>query len=392
MSKKSVFIIKNNLSFINGILEMIAKKASFRLVSVDLDELLQDHNHEKTIKEGGQTNIFVVIESGWYEKNNKKLSRFFANVCNTTFSNYIYVHKDDKFLTDKEFILGKKNCWYFSEDMDEAGQAISFISYIANLFEKVIISARLTDYIIDSFKEAVYSEILVRKNKEIEHLNKELEKKNKIDYLTNLYNRKALYDFLDLERKRTLRDLWRLDAYVELSQAAYQGKVNIQFSENRPRGSLSEHFGVFSIMMIDIDNFKAVNDKYGHLVGDSVLKTLGELLLNESILRENDIAGRFGGEEFVIILPETNSEHALEPATRLAERFRNIAFITGEDQEEEFYVTLSIGISQYHEDDKTNDEIIHRADKALYYAKRHGKGKVIIYERVFDNGDEIPES
>ena len=133
--------------------------------------------------------------------------------------------------------------------------------------------------------------------------------------------------------------------------------------------------------MIDIDNFKSVNDKYGHLVGDEVLRTLGDIIINDHILRENDIAGRFGGEEFIIILPETNSINALEPATRLVDKFKNIAFSDNKDGN--FTITLSVGISEYYPNDKTNDDIIRRADKALYFAKKHGKGKVIVYENVF---------
>ena len=112
-----------------------------------------------------------------------------------------------------------------------------------------------------------------------------------------------------------------------------------------------------------------------------MLRTLGDLLINDHILRENDIAGRFGGEEFIIILPETNSVNALEPATRLVEKFKNIAFSDNKDGN--FSITLSVGISEYHPNDKTNDDIIRRADKALYFAKKHGKGKVIVYENVF---------
>ena len=138
--------------------------------------------------------------------------------------------------------------------------------------------------------------------------------------------------------------------------------------------------------MIDIDNFKAVNDKYGHLIGDEVLRALGNLILYNHILRDNDIAGRFGGEEFIIILPETNSSNAYKPAMRLSEKFRSIAF--SDNKGGTFSVTLSVGISEYNPNDKNNDDIVHRADKALYYAKKKGKGNVIIYEKTFNAVNE----
>jgi len=138
-------------------------------------------------------------------------------------------------------------------------------------------------------------------------------------------------------------------------------------------------------MMIDIDHFKSVNDTYGHLAGDKVLRTAGKLFLNDNILRKSDISCRYGGEEFIVILPETSASHALGPALRLSETFSSIAFF---DNQKTFTVTLSIGISEFHPGDQSSEDIIHRADKALYHAKKLGKGKVVVYEQFIENQSE----
>jgi len=132
--------------------------------------------------------------------------------------------------------------------------------------------------------------------------------------------------------------------------------------------------------MIDIDHFKAVNDNHGHLVGDKVLKKLGEYLLNNDIFRENDIAARFGGEEFIVILPETNAHHAVFPAERLANEFKMCQF-TGKNKQS-FNVTLSIGISEFYRSDVKCEELVHRADTALYYSKENGRDRITVYENI----------
>ena len=111
-----------------------------------------------------------------------------------------------------------------------------------------------------------------------------------------------------------------------------------------------------------------------------VLKELGELLNSNSIFRNNDIIGRYGGEEFIVILPETNSEYAKSPAERLRKELKEKKFYSNG---EIFHVTISIGISEFKTSDKSCEDLIDRADKALYYAKSHGKNMTIIYEDIF---------
>jgi diguanylate cyclase len=129
----------------------------------------------------------------------------------------------------------------------------------------------------------------------------------------------------------------------------------------------------FSVLMIDLDRFKTVNDTRGHLVGDSVLRQMGDLLRGE--VRSVDLAARYGGEEFVIVLPETDSEGALVFAERLRKRVMHTNFAeTGEP----LSITVSIGVACAKPDDdvSTPDSLIERADEALYRAKNEGRNRV----------------
>ena len=118
----------------------------------------------------------------------------------------------------------------------------------------------------------------------------------------------------------------------------------------------------FSVLMLDIDKFKNINDTYGHLKGDTVLAMMGKSI-KESI-RETDIVGRYGGEEFIVILQNINIEDSLEIANKIRSRIEKLVF-PGINRA----ITISIGVSQYPEHSRFKDELIFKADQALYYAK-----------------------
>jgi diguanylate cyclase (GGDEF)-like protein len=126
-----------------------------------------------------------------------------------------------------------------------------------------------------------------------------------------------------------------------------------------------------SYIMIDIDHFKKVNDTYGHPTGDRVLKSLSQLFTQR--LRRTDIIGRYGGEEFAIILPNTSINNALGVMEELRNSFENIRH---RSNEEEFSVTFSCGIASFDRF-KTQSELNEAADKALYIAKREGRNQTI---------------
>jgi two-component system cell cycle response regulator len=128
------------------------------------------------------------------------------------------------------------------------------------------------------------------------------------------------------------------------------------------------------LLMIDLDHFKLVNDTYGHLAGDEVLRQLSMLLVSE--LRTVDIVARYGGEEFVVVLPEQPLEGGTAFAERVRERVANTVFDAGEVAGG-VHTTISVGIATYPADGvHTADELIARADEALYRAKAAGRDRV----------------
>lgn len=150
------------------------------------------------------------------------------------------------------------------------------------------------------------------------------------------------------------------------------------------RASLDEHLKVminisrrygntFSLMVLDIDHFKWVNDTLGHLAGDTVLREVARILKTYS--RDSDFLARYGGEEFVYILPEMSSERALIMAEKLREHIENHEFThTGK----EIKITVSGGISAIISDTDNNDSIFKRADDALFKAKENGRNCIVI--------------
>jgi diguanylate cyclase (GGDEF)-like protein len=130
-----------------------------------------------------------------------------------------------------------------------------------------------------------------------------------------------------------------------------------------------------SLLMLDIDFFKKINDQYGHKIGDTVLQKLAETAL--STLRDVDVIGRLGGEEFAVFLPETGIIQASEVAERLRRAFEQINMSVRDKPDIKF--TVSIGISNFNDTNGSIDTLLQQADKALYKAKQTGRNKVCRY-------------
>jgi diguanylate cyclase (GGDEF)-like protein len=134
--------------------------------------------------------------------------------------------------------------------------------------------------------------------------------------------------------------------------------------------------GVFSLIILDVDHFKTYNDMYGHVVGDSVLQHLAKVLRNN--VRDRDTVGRYGGEEFAIILPGISSIEAREIADRIRRVVQKTVFATC--GEEKIYITISAGIASYPHDALTVDDLVNKADKAMLVgAKQRGRNKVVMF-------------
>lgn len=163
------------------------------------------------------------------------------------------------------------------------------------------------------------------------------------DDLTKIFNRRYFFELAEREFKHHKR-----------------------YSEFKP----------LAVVMIDIDNFKSINDTYGHMEGDKVLRMVAQKC--KESLRETDLIGRYGGEEFVVLLPHTNAEEAAVVVERLR---KNIAecCISCENHKEKFInITVSIGVAVMDDEIDSLDELIKKADKALYAAKSEGKNCVVI--------------
>ena len=138
----------------------------------------------------------------------------------------------------------------------------------------------------------------------------------------------------------------------------------------------SDRYGTpFSISMVDIDHFKNINDTYGHTVGDDVLRNLANELRQR--IRHPDTIGRYGGEEFLIILPHSPLKAAMEQAERLCKHVRSLGMKAGEH---DISLTISIGMAQYKIHEEDWQVFLSRADKALYQAKNNGRDRWVAAE------------
>jgi diguanylate cyclase (GGDEF)-like protein/PAS domain S-box-containing protein len=184
-----------------------------------------------------------------------------------------------------------------------------------------------------------HTDITERKKLELE-----LEKNAKTDFLTGLFNRRHFMGLANQELHRAIR-----------------------FSNP------------MSILMVDLDNFKRINDTHGHKSGDNVLKKFSDVC--RLAFREIDIIGRIGGEEFAILLPETSRDQAIEAAERLRTRIATTNISTDQDLAIEF--TVSTGVASLSSEDDTLDVLLSHADNALYKAKNTGRNQVRFYEDSF---------
>lgn len=163
----------------------------------------------------------------------------------------------------------------------------------------------------------------------------------------------------------------------EASRDSLTGLANRKAFDTRLRQLITESKkdgSDFSLLMLDIDHFKGFNDKYGHLVGDEVLKIVARELMNA--VKGRDMVARFGGEEFSVLLPNTGLQGALIVAENLRHSIAS-RVLTHKDTKENYgSVTISVGAAQYHANFDTDKSLINRADAALYRSKKGGRNRV----------------
>lgn len=189
----------------------------------------------------------------------------------------------------------------------------------------------------------VYDVTDIAMNKqELERANAELARLSRTDRLTNLYNRGYWEECLEQEFQRRKR---------------YKGSA--------------------TLVMFDIDHFKPINDTYGHQLGDDVIRMVAhELLVTQ---RETDIAGRYGGEEFCVLLPDTDATQAQLMAERLRKRIAEMTVKVDAKQADPVQITISLGIAAFDSELRSHNEWIERADKALYQSKHDGRDRTTLF-------------
>ena len=187
--------------------------------------------------------------------------------------------------------------------------------------------------------------------------------------------------FVQVSRKLRHAKVIELKLFEETQASAYKDELtglhNFRFLQEYLGWEVKRcerHGGAFSMAMGDIDNFKDYNDRFGHEVGNQTLRAVGQGL--QEVGREQDVAVRYGGEEFVLIMPETSKEDAGRVADRVC---RAIAELRLSPSDPTHGVTISLGVASYPADALTADDLIRCADRAMYIAKARGKNQAQLY-------------
>lgn len=196
-------------------------------------------------------------------------------------------------------------------------------------------------------------------------------------------NRSNFFQSRELEEKKIRIE--ELAMFDQLTGLYERHELDKRLEEEYDRAR--RHEQKFSVLMIDLDDFKEINDTYGHDVGDTVLERVGTILeeVVENELRSSDVAGRYGGEEFCIMLPTADQGGAKNVAERIRKNLRDVRFDTGEG--DTFQVTCSIGVAELNQGVHTPEELVQRADEALYAAKEAGRDQVKIYSELGTESD-----
>lgn len=217
--------------------------------------------------------------------------------------------------------------------------------YLQKPFEDLEDVLALVKRTVDKIQLVIENRRLVgdlrKKNEELEALNLQIRELAVHDGLTGLYNYRYLHEMLQTEVTRSQR-----------------------------------HRFFLSLLMIDVDHFKHYNDHHGHLEGDEVLKRISRILMERA--RRSDTVARSGGEEFVVVLPETTGDFAVKIAEDFRKAVSEFRFPNGESQPLG-RITISLGVAEFPADAGDSRLLVGRADQALYQAKAAGRNRVCSY-------------
>jgi len=209
----------------------------------------------------------------------------------------------------------------------------------------------------------LWTEILAHKRKVSKILNRNIEiSVATLDYLTNIKNRIENPKIIGEAFIGKIAEITSIDSLTKLHNRQY---LFLKMKDEFDR--FKRYDTTFSILLLDIDDFKSINDTLGHQRGDQALEKFGRILTK--LKRELDICARYGGEEFIVVLPHTGQDEAKAIAERLRIAIEN-------EYKKDICLTISIGISNCPKDSKNIKNLIKKADDALYKSKRRGKNRI----------------
>ena len=162
-----------------------------------------------------------------------------------------------------------------------------------------------------------------------------------------------------------------MDALTSLYNHGYMKRQLKQLLAEVKKASANGEIKDAGILLLDLDFFKQTNDQYGHLVGDQVLSAVSARI--KAAVRATDIVGRYGGEEFIVVMPDTDDDDGYALASRLWERIRNNPILINDNAHN---ITASLGVTSLKDSDESIDEALQRADKALYNVKQNGRDNI----------------
>lgn len=186
----------------------------------------------------------------------------------------------------------------------------------------------------------------------------------------------AAFNLMIEKLEQNLTALKNLAILDELTGLYNRREFNLQLKNELERSQRYSHS--FSLVILDIDHFKKLNDTYGHQAGDLALRSISALLKQE--FRALDLVARYGGEEFIVILPETISTRAYSVAERIRQLISSHALVINEKQT--INVTLSGGVATFPTDGNTQEALVYAADQALYTAKRSGRNQIVVHSNL----------
>lgn len=340
-----------NLILSNGISQ--AKRVASHLIrTIDYDNLTID---EINLKMNTKLDKFKVKEVQYIDKNGFVVYSTIPNKIGTQNNNTHF----------KEIVSKGKEYFTIKQKIDKVAEDKKFINNIIEIYIPVM----------ENFSFHSSLELYYDISEEINEFNKLSNFMIKINILISLFALFILYIITYLTSKRNLEDkryqeklttLAHTDSLTNLFNRRYFFKIAEQLLILTERDN-----DPISIAMIDIDNFKKINDTYGHQIGDYVIKTLSKELVK--LTRESDLVARYGGEEFIILFPNTNIKGIEIITKKICKHIEEFKLILNNI---DFNFTISVGITEYKKDGEL-DDFIQQADNALYIAKKSGKNKVI---------------